>query len=200
MTVVSPFWAEGTTAAEALFRPVSAAWLACQFGVGVSRREVSGWQDLAAGVRQQHGGRTKERLCSRSVLRAALPDAGLAACQPNTDEIGDELEEKEFATRLRRGIATTPAEVQRALHAKMILWTERREAFFTPDRRIAPDGAGLGGPPNFEAGFVYRLTPRQRKQLAACWSSLARQPRFTPTVRQQPSNPGPKKSRSFRRF
>ena len=36
-----------------------------------------------------------------------------------------------------------------------------------PVRRIAlAEDWRLGGPANFEAGFVYRLTPRQRRQVA----------------------------------
>jgi len=76
------------------------------------------------------------------------------------------LEEKEFASRL--GAANRDgAEIQRSLHAKMILVDGMAgSVLYTGSSNCTRRGLGLGGPSNFEAGFVYRLTPRQRKQVS----------------------------------
>jgi hypothetical protein len=166
VTVVSPFWAEGSTAPEALFQ------LFQQLGspanlVMVCRGERSpdgqAWlpvfdSRLAVDL--------KNRLGSQLYLRAALPDAGPQHSSPTTNDTGDELEEKEFATRLEAG-NSTGTEVQRSLHAKMILVDGTAgSVLYAGSSNCTRRGLGLGGPSNFEAGFVYRLTPRQRKQVS----------------------------------
>lgn len=107
----------------------------------------------------------KKRLGSRLCLRAALPDVGLQQSPQRSDEIGDETEEKEFATRLGNGNQNS-SELQRALHAKLILVDGTAgSVLYAGSSNCTRRGLGLGGPVNSEAGFVYRLTPRQRKQL-----------------------------------
>jgi len=164
-TVVSPFWVEGTTASEAMFQlfeqlgsPANLE-LVCR---GEKSAEGKAWlpvfdSSIALDL--------KKRLSSRLFLRATLPDAGLADSSPSLDEIGDELEEKELAAKLGADSQNAP-EMQRALHAKMILLDGTAgSVLYAGSSNCTRRGLGLGGPSNFEAGFVYRLTPRQRKQI-----------------------------------
>ncbi len=163
--VVSPFWAEGITAPEALFQLFQRLGLPAKLEL-VCRSEKSAdgkaWLpvfDSALAID------LKKRLSSRLFLRATLPDAGLADSSASADEIGDELEEKELATRLGTENRNAP-EMQRALHAKMILLDgSAGSVLYVGSSNCTRRGLGLGGPPNHEAGFVYRLTPRQRKQI-----------------------------------
>jgi hypothetical protein len=166
VTVVSPFWAEGSTAPAALFH------LFQQLGSPADLEMVCRGERSADGKTwlpvfdSSLAVDLKTLLGSRLYLRAALPDAGLQHSSPTADDIGDELEEKEFATRL--GSASgNGAEVQRSLHAKMILVDGTAgSVLYTGSSNCTRRGLGLGGPSNFEAGFVYRLTPRQRKQMS----------------------------------
>lgn len=168
--VVSPFWVEGSTAPEALFHlfqqmgsPANLEMVCC----GERSADGKTWlpvfdSGLAVDL--------KNRLGSQLYLRAALPDAGLQPSSPTTNDIGDELEDQEFAIRLgatnRNG-----TEVQRSLHAKMILVDGLDgSVLYAGSSNCTRHGLGLGGPSNFEAGFVYRLTPRQRKQVSGLLS------------------------------
>jgi hypothetical protein len=91
-------------------------------------------------------------------------------CRRQVRDIGDELEEKEFATQLG-GANCNEAEVQRSLHAKMILVDGAAgSVLYAGSSNCTRRGLGLGGPANFEAGFVYSLTPRQRKQASGLLS------------------------------
>ncbi len=100
VTVVSPFWAEGSTAPEALFH------LFQQLGSPANLEMVCRGERSADGKNwlpvfdSSLAVDLKNRLSSRLYLRAALPDAGLQHSVQTTDDIGDEMEEKEFATRL----------------------------------------------------------------------------------------------------
>jgi hypothetical protein len=166
VTVVSPFWSEGSTASEALFH------LFQQFGSPANLEMVCCGERSADGKSwlpvfdSRLAVDLKNRLRSRLYLRATLPDAGLLHFGPTTNDIGDELEEKEFATRL--GTANlNGTEVQRSLHAKMIIVDGTAgSVLYAGSSNCTRRGLGLGGPSNFEAGFVYRLTPRQRKQVS----------------------------------
>jgi hypothetical protein len=166
VTVVSPFWADGSTAAEALFdlfqqlgSPASLEMVCC----GEKSADGKTWlpvfdSSLAVDL--------KDRLSSQLYLRASLPDTGLQHSSSTANDIGDELEEKEFATRLgaENGNGT---EVPRSLHAKMILVDGMEgSVLYAGSSNCTRRGLGLGGPYNFEAGFVYRLTRRQRKQVS----------------------------------
>ena len=165
ITVVSPFWAEGTTAAEGLsdlfqqLGPPANVELVCR---GEKSADGKTWLpvfDSSVAVE------LKKRLSSRLCLRAALPDAGDQHSSQQPEDLGDETEEKEFATRLGNGHHNS-SENQRPLHAKVILvdGTEG-SVLYAGSSNCTRRGLGLGGPSNSEAGFVYRLTPRQRKQL-----------------------------------
>jgi hypothetical protein len=166
VTVVSPFWAEGSTAPEALFHlfqrlgsPASLEMVCC----GERSADGKSWLpvfDSSLAVE------LKNRLGSRLYLRAALPDAGQQDSSPTVADSGDELEEKELATRLE-ATNQNGAEVQRSLHAKMILVDGAAgSVLYAGSSNCTRRGLGLGGPTNFEAGFVYRLTPRQKKQVS----------------------------------
>ena len=116
VTIVSPFWAEGTTASEALFQ------LSQEFGSAANLELVCRGEKSADGETWLPvfdsclAIELKNRLSSRLFLRATLPDVGLADTSASEDDIGDELEEKEFATRLgvknetrpRRNVPCTP--------------------------------------------------------------------------------------------
>src|SRR5262249_13655144 len=107
-----------------------------------------------------------KRLSCRLFLRATLPDRGLDDSTGSSDEIGDELEEKELAAKIRTE-GKNAAEAQRALHAKMILLDGTAgSVFYVGSSNCTRRGLGLGGPSNHEAGLVYQLTPRHRKQIA----------------------------------
>jgi hypothetical protein len=164
--VVSPFWTEGSTAPEALFRlfqqlgtPANLELVCC----GQRSADGQSWlpvfdSSLAVDL--------KKRVSSRLFLRPALPDASVQHSVAATNDIGDELEEKEFAARLGTANGNN-TEVQRSLHAKMLIVDGRAGSIlYAGSSNCTRRGLGLGGPSNFEAGFVYRLTPRQRKQVS----------------------------------
>jgi hypothetical protein len=166
VTVVSPFWVEGSTAPQALFQ------LSQQLGSPANLEMVCAGERSADGKTwlpvfdSNLAVALKNRLAAKLYLRAALPDAGLQHSGPTTSDIGDELEEKEFAIQLgasnRNG-----TEVHRSLHAKMIFVDgSAGSVLYTGSSNCTRRGLGLGGPSNSEAGFVYRLSPRQRKQVS----------------------------------
>lgn len=166
ITVVSPFWTEGVTASEAL------ADLIRQLGDPATVEFVCRGEKSADGKRWLpvfDGGIAvdlKTRLTGRVFLRATKPDADLTPQTATSVEIGDELEEKELSTRLG-GQQPSAAEVHRALHAKIILLDGRNgSVLYIGSSNCTRRGLALGGPTNHEAGFVYRLAPRQRKQIA----------------------------------
>jgi len=166
VTVVSPFWPEGTTAAATLsdlfqrLGPPANLELVC---IGERSADGKSWMPVFDGSVAME---LKKRLSSRLYLRAALPDAGHEQSPSNAGETGDETEEVEFASRLgaEKGGET---ESQRMLHAKMILVDGTSgSVLYTGSSNCTRLGLGLGGTSvNLEAGFVYRLTPRQRKHL-----------------------------------
>lgn len=165
-TLVSPFWPQGTTSSAALFQlyqqlgsPANLE-LICR---GEKSADGKAWLPVFdSGIALD----LKRRLSGQLFLRACLPDAGLVDNGQSTDEIGDELEEKEFATRLGTE-SRNSSETERALHAKMILLDGTAgSVLYVGSSNCTRRGLGLGGQPNHEAGFVYRLTPRQRKQAA----------------------------------
>ena len=165
VTVVSPFWTAGSTASEALFhlvqqlgKPSSLEMICC----GERSADGKVWlpvfdSGLAVDL--------KNRLDCRLYLRAALPDINQNQSVTGNDS-GDELEDEEFATQ-----HSNESEVQRSLHAKMILVDGKAgSVLYAGSSNCTRRGLGLGGPSNFEAGFIYRLTPRQRKLVSALLS------------------------------
>ena len=165
VTVVSPFWTEGTKAHEALFQ------LFQQLGSPTNFELVCGGEKTADGktwlpIFDGHiATELRGMLTGRLFLRAALPNADT---QPTSSQIeaGDEQEERELATHLPNQIDTYP-EIHRALHAKMILLDGTTgNVLYAGSSNCTRRGLGLGGPRNFEAGFVFHLTSRQRKNIS----------------------------------
>lgn len=164
LTIVSPFWPEGVTAANALtdlvnrFQAPSTVELVCRGAPGATGAT---WlpefdADIAAAL--------KHNLTGRLYLRPALPDTGHDSANVEDDEAGDELEEHE----LGRNVAPQKSksdEVQRPLHAKMLLLDgPGGSVLYVGSSNCTRRGLGLGGPTNWETGFVYRLTPKHRRQ------------------------------------
>lgn len=170
VTVVSPFWPEGSTAGDALFdlfeqlgSPANVEMVCC------GERSADGDTCLPV-FDSRLAVDLSNRLGSRLYLRAALPDGGMQRPNPANSDIGDELEEKEVANQLGYAKADK-AEVQRSLHAKMILVDGAvGSVLYVGSSNCTRPGLGLGIAPNFEAGLVYSLTPRQRKQVSALLS------------------------------
>jgi hypothetical protein len=170
VTVVSPFWTEGTTAAEALcdlfqqLGPPANLELVCR---GEKSADGKTWLPV---FDSSVAAELKERLSSRLRLRAALPDAADQHSSRQPEDLGDETEEKEFANRLGNGNPIS-AENERPLHAKVILVDGTAgSVLYAGSSNCTRRGLGLGGPSNSEAGFVYRLTPRQRKQIVGLFA------------------------------
>lgn len=162
LTIVSPFWPEGATGANALLDVVNVLQspdsieFACRSALSPDGRT---WlpefdAEMATLVRQQVSGRL--------FLRPALPNTVSVEVDSPVDE-GDETED---ATVGQAATALDNNEVCRALHAKMILLDgPAGSVLYTGSSNCTRRGLALKGPSNWETGFVYRLRPRQRKQL-----------------------------------
>jgi len=163
VVIVSPFWAEGVTASEALVSllrrlgdPIRVELVCRGERSGDGRRWLPVFHASVATS-------LKNEIAGRLFLCATRPDTGLMVAPA---EAGDESEEAELAARLGVG-RDSGEEVQRALHAKVIVLEGRQGGvLYAGSSNCTRRGLGLGGPTNHEAGFVYRLTPRQRKQVA----------------------------------
>ncbi|NQV23506.1 MAG: hypothetical protein HQ518_03970 [Rhodopirellula sp.] len=165
LTVVSPFWPEGVTAADALvglierFQSPGHVELVCR---GVLDGTGHDWlpefdADLATSL--------KGRLAGRLYLRAALPDSGTEESDREAEEIGDETEEQELAQAMISRKSNND-QIQRHLHAKMIILDGAQgSVLYAGSSNCTRRGLGLGGPTNWEAGLIYRLTPKQRRLL-----------------------------------
>jgi|GEM_PF-1267148 len=166
VTVVSPFWPEGSTAALALtdlfkkLGPTARLELVC---VGEKSADGRSWLPVFDGNVAME---LKKQLDSRIYLRPALPEAAHLQSPQSVEEIGDETEEQELATR-EVSLQVKESESQRMLHAKIILVDgSAGSILYIGSSNCTRLGLGLGGTSvNSEAGFVYRLTPRQRKHL-----------------------------------
>lgn len=165
LTVVSPFWPEGRTAASALatlaerFQSPGRIDLVCRGVLSADGRE---WRpefdaEIATSLKQQ--------LLGRLFLCPAVPDAGIEQGDGNEEETGDETEEFELA----RGMVAQQSsvnQIQRQLHAKLILLDgPNGSVLYAGSSNCTRRGLSLGGPDNWEAGFVYSLTKKQRKQI-----------------------------------
>ncbi|HWB09931.1 MAG TPA: phospholipase D-like domain-containing protein [Pirellulales bacterium] len=166
LTIVSPFWAEGVTATDALVQ------LAQQLGAPPRVELVCSGERSADGklwlpvFEAAAALELRRRLSGQLFLCATLPEAA-AMGVAGTDDIGDELEDREFATRL--GIEKNKeVDTHRALHAKTILLDGRDgSTLYIGSSNCTRRGLGLGAAANHEAGFIYQLTPRHRKQVAS---------------------------------
>jgi hypothetical protein len=165
LTIVSPFWPEGVTAANAMtdlvnrFQSPSTVELVCR---GAPSPTGATWlpefdADIATAL--------KHNLTGQLFLRPALPDTGRDSADAEDEEAGDELEEHELGRNVAQQKSKTD-EVQRPLHAKMLLLDgPGGSVLYVGSSNCTRRGLGLGGPTNWETGFVYRLTPKHRRQL-----------------------------------
>ena len=166
LTIVSPFWPEGVTAADALLsllerlRSPGHVEFVCRGALSATGHD---WlpefdAEVATGL--------KDKFTGRLFLRAALPDSGTEQSELDaTEETGDETEEHELAQNVAPKKSNSD-QIQRHLHAKLILMDGAHgSVLYAGSSNCTRRGLGLGGPTNWEAGFVYRLTPKQRRQL-----------------------------------
>jgi hypothetical protein len=165
LMIVSPFWPEGKTAAKGLadllkrFQSPSRVELVCRGTLSADGRK---WlpefdADVATNLNRQFDGRL--------FLRPALPNVGVDEGNGDTEETGDETEEHELTHHL---VDKKPndSQIQRPMHAKMIVLDgSSGSILYTGSSNCTRRGLGLGGATNWEAGFVYRLTPNQRKRI-----------------------------------
>lgn len=165
LTIVSPFWPEGVTAADAMheliggFQSPPTIELVCR---GAESAAGNGWvpefdADVATGL--------KSKIDARLFLRAALPDAEMQTAIVEDEDADDETEAYEIGKNVV-AVKSSNEQVQRPLHAKMIILDGRAgSVLYTGSSNCTRRGLGLGGPVNWETGFIYRLTPKQRRQL-----------------------------------
>ncbi len=164
LTIVSPFWPEGINAADAIqdvmrrFSFPPTIELVCR---GAANSTGKGWvPEFDADVAVE----LKGRLSSRLFLRAALPFAGdPIEVSGTTDD--DETEDYEIGKKVANG-STDKNQVYRQLHAKMIILDgQAGSVLYAGSSNCTRRGLGLGGPKSWEAGMVYRLSARRRRQL-----------------------------------
>ncbi|MDB4367975.1 hypothetical protein N9Z38_00435 [Mariniblastus sp.] len=169
LTIVSPFWTTGKTAADALENLVERLGspnrvdLICK---GAPNHNASEWlpefdSEIATEL--------KKRLEGRLFLRAALPDFGVNGDGNEEEDIGEETEDSELGKAINTVESGTS--MQRSLHAKMILLDgPSGSVLYAGSSNCTRRGLGLGGPANSEAGFIYQLSPKQRRQFESTLS------------------------------
>jgi hypothetical protein len=157
--LVSPFWPEGEGAGETLAELVQTLGLPQRVEIvcrGAPSLDGRSWlpefdSDVALHLR--------ERLGCVVVLRASQPDHGVLPAS-KSDE-GDETEDEQFSRHLGQANNATQA-AQRMLHAKMIaLSGPKGTVLYIGSSNCTRRGLGLGGPRNWEAGFMYRVGPKR---------------------------------------
>jgi len=153
--LVSPFWPEGERAGETLAGLVRGLGLPERVEVvcrGVAAPDGLTWLpefDAEAALD------LRKRLGCTVVLRASRPDSSVL--QASKPDEGDETEEEQLS---RPTLSTD--EVQRALHAKMIVLSGPKGiVLYVGSSNCTRRGVGLMKPCNWEAGFVYRLGPKR---------------------------------------
>jgi hypothetical protein len=165
LTIVSPFWPEGVTAADALrdligqFQSPATIELVCR---GAASATGNDWvpefdADTATGL--------KSKVDGRLFLRAALPDTGTEKAVVADQEADDETEDHEIGKNVVTA-GSGNSQVQRPLHAKMIILDGAAGGvLYAGSSNCTRRGLGLGGPTNWETGFIYQLTAKQCRQL-----------------------------------
>ena len=172
LTIVSPFWPEGVTAANAIhdlirrFQSPRTIELVCRAAATAAGNE---WvPEFDADVANC----LKSMIDARLFLRAALPSVGMQTAFVEDEDADDETEEHEIG----RTVAASKSDneqVQRTLHAKIIILDGRAgSVLYAGSSNCTRRGLGLGGPTNWETGFIYRLTHKQRRQLDELLSVL----------------------------
>jgi len=164
VTVVSPFWPEGSTAAnamksvfETLARPKRLD-LVCR---GVLSPNGADWVpefDPVLAVQ------LRPLINCQLFLRPTLPDAGI---DEEDNDKGDETETEEIGRALPDNDPAI-SEASRALHAKMIFVDgDKGSVIYVGSSNCTRRGLRLGRTTtkNWEAGFIYRLSRSGRNQL-----------------------------------
>jgi hypothetical protein len=169
LTIVSPFWPEGATAAKALEEVI--ARLQCPPTIellcrGAESATANGWvPEFDAGIAMELKGRIESRLLLRAALPNVVPDAGAKNAGVSDQDSGDETEEGEICKR-HLAARCDHEQIQRPLHAKMIILQGRAGGvLYAGSSNCTRRGLGLGGPANWESGFIYQLTRKQCLQL-----------------------------------
>jgi hypothetical protein len=172
LTIASPFWPQGEGAAEVLkglidqlHSPTEVELVTRGAAAPAGNRWLPEFQaTLAAELKTLYPGKLS--------LRPALPNldaAGVDSTETEEDEAGELLED-EVLGRERLGTAETNQDVYRALHAKLLILQNRNHiVLYTGSSNCTRRGLGLGGPANWEAGFVYSLPRKYRKQVEALY-------------------------------
>lgn len=162
VTIVSPFWPEGSTAAQAMKRVAEMLAgpkrldLVCR---GVWAPNGTDWvpefdPDLAVQLRSSINGQL--------FLRPTLPDVSVVE---EANDKGDETETEEIGRALPDNDPAT-SKANRALHAKMIFVDgDEGSVIYVGSSNCTRRGLRLGGPTSWEAGFVYRLSRSGRHKL-----------------------------------
>ena len=160
LTIVSPFWPEGASAAGALREIVERLGsaqtleLVCR-GVPSSDGKLTRPEFdpvCAAEFKAQYPG--------KFLLRAALPDYG--SIEERGEDVGDGTEEQE----LSRTRSQPQEEISRNLHAKLIAISSRRGmVLYMGSSNCTRRGLALTRPANVEAGLIYRFGPGRSRFL-----------------------------------
>jgi len=165
LTIVSPFWPEGVTAANAIhdlirrFQSPRTIELVCRTAATAAGNE---WvpefdADVANCLKSMND--------ARLFLRAALPSVGMQTAFVEDEDADDETEEHEIGKTVAASKSGNE-QIQRPLHAKIIILDGRAgSVLYAGSSNCTRRGLGLGGPTNWETGFIYRLTHKQRRQL-----------------------------------
>ena len=153
LTIVSPFWPEGVTAADALFGLVERLQSPGHVELVCRGASSAAGHDWLPEFDAEVATRLKSKFTGRLFLRAALPDSGTEQSDGEAEEIGDETEERELAQGVTPNKSNNE-QIQRPLHAKMILLDGAQgSVLYAGSSNCTRRGLGLGGPMNWEAGF-----------------------------------------------
>lgn len=202
LTIISPFWPEGESAAGALTDIVAQVQsperveLVCR---GAASADGKSWVPEFDAVIATS---LQKNLSGRLFLRASLPDVGVASSETTDGDAGEdagEITEDDLLTGAVSTGSDSDHSVYRPLHAKMILLDGNEgSVLYAGSSNCTRRGLGLGGPTNSEAGFVYQLTPKQRKKIKPMLGFFGpavevlpgKSPNITPPTRE-PDPPAP---------
>jgi hypothetical protein len=161
--LVSPFWPEGEQAQVPLVNLVQ------RFGVPARLELIcEGWTGPAGQGRLPVlppglAGKLRRQLDCPLTLRPAQTDYGTK----EESDAGDATEDDDFVPATQ-GLP----HIQRALHAKLIVIEgEHGSVLYCGSSNLTRRGLDLGGVPNWEAGWIFRLSKRTAKKIV--WPLLA---------------------------